>query len=90
MLQFYLSIIENSEYIDDFEELFYKHKERMLALAWAITNDYHVAEEVLDNAFITIAKKIDRVNFNSEISQEVFVYRVVKNKAIDFYRKKKK
>ena len=90
MLQFYLSIIENSEYIDDFEELFYKYKERMLALAWAITKDYHDAEEVLDNAFITIAKKIDRVNFNSEISQEVFVYRVVKNKAIDFYRKKKK
>ena len=90
MLFLYLSVIENPEYIDDFEELYYKYKDEMLNLAWAIVGDYHEAEEVLSTAFFTIARKIDRVNFNNELSLQVFVYRVVKNTAIDFYRKKKK
>lgn len=87
MLLFYLSLIENPQNDDDFEKIYYKYRHLMYKVAKSHTNNHHLAEEALQNAFIGIAKNIDRIKTFNEDYLEIYLCKAAKNCAFSVLRK---
>lgn len=89
MLMMYLSLIDSPEDKSRFEEIYYKYRKLMFVCAKEILNNNENAEDAVQEAFIKIARNIRKVpKTNNEI--KTFVVIVVKNTAIDIYRKEKR
>ena len=85
----YLSLIDNPEHHSKFEEIYYTHKDRLLVTAFSILNDHYDAEDAVHNAFISIARNMNKIaSFDSDrIIGYIMV--ITKNAAFDLLRKKK-
>jgi RNA polymerase sigma-70 factor, ECF subfamily len=77
---------ENNE--SAFEEIINRYADRIYAIAFRITHDHHSSEEVLQNVFLTLTKKID--TFRSEAKFSSWVYRVAVNASFMHLRSEKK
>jgi RNA polymerase sigma-70 factor (ECF subfamily) len=77
---------ENNE--SAFEELINRYADRIYAIAFRITHDHHSSEEVLQNVFLTLTRKID--TFRSEAKFSSWVYRVTVNASFMHLRTEKK
>lgn len=73
-----------------FEDLYYKYRQHMYIIAFQIIKDAHLAEDVVSDTFIKIAKKIEFIASLSEKRQKDYILIMVRNQAIDLYRKKNK
>lgn len=90
MLTFYLSLIEDHTYDSKFERIYYKYEKKMFGIALKITDDFHGAEEVLNDAFVTVAKNIAEINESNEEMLKSLLCKITKNAAIDYLRRNKK
>ena len=90
MLLFYLSLIENPENYDDFERIYYKYRKMMYKVAKSHTNNHHLAEEAVQNAFVGIAKNIDKIKNFDEDYLEIYLCKAAKNCAFSVLRKEDK
>lgn len=63
----------------------YHHK--LCVYAYSLTNNHDTAEDIVQNVFIRIWKKRDRLKSNFSIKN--FLYKSVYNEFIDHYRKQK-
>ncbi|MCF8012657.1 MAG: sigma-70 family RNA polymerase sigma factor [Clostridiales bacterium] len=61
-----------------------KYGDRMLRAASAITGDQQIAEEVVQDTFLQVCKKID--SFNNESSLQTWIYRITINTAKNYIR----
>lgn len=84
LIELYIS--ENNE--SAFEEIINRYADRIYAIAFRITHDHHSSEEVLQNVFLTLTKKID--TFRSEAKFSSWVYRVTVNASFMHLRAEKK
>ncbi|WP_282751190.1 RNA polymerase sigma factor [Emergencia timonensis] len=73
-----------------FENLCYKYRHHMYIVAFQIIKDVHLAEDVVSDVFIKVARKIDFIASLSEKRQQDYILIMVRNQAIDVYRKKHK
>ena len=90
MLSMYLSMVETEEQRSMVERLYIDQKQTMYHTAFAILKNKQDAEDAVHEAFLRIITNIDKL---SEIESEKiksFVIIVVKNIAIDIYRKLRK
>jgi len=71
-----------------FEEIINRYCDKIYGLAFRITRDHHSAEEVLQEVFITLLKKID--TFRSESKFSTWLYRVTANASYMHLRSEKK
>ncbi len=63
----------------------YHHK--LCVYAYGLTHDHDVAEDIVQNVFIRVWKK--REKLKEEFSIQSFLYKSVYNEFIDYYRKQK-
>lgn len=84
----FLSLIDNEQDKRKFEILYSLHYKRMFYVAKNILHDVHEAEDALQNAFISLAANIDKVDDISSKSTLSFVLTVARNAAIDLSRKR--
>ena len=71
-----------------FEEIVSRYGDKIYGLAFRITHDYHSAEEILQEVFLTLINKIDTFRGDSKFS--TWLYRVTANAAYMHLRAQKK
>ncbi len=70
----------------DYQELLYRYySPKMFGICLRYANDYHSAEDILQEGFIKIFNNVDR--FRGDGSFEGWIKRIFINTAIEFYRK---
>ncbi|MGB7290817.1 MAG: sigma-70 family RNA polymerase sigma factor [Thermodesulfobacteriota bacterium] len=84
LIELYVS--ENNE--SAFEEIINRYSNRIYAIAFRITHDHHSSEDVLQNVFLTLTRRID--TFRSEAKFSSWVYRVTVNASFMNLRTEKK
>ncbi len=77
---------ENNE--NAFEEIVNRYGNKIYGLAFRITRDHHSSEEVLQEVFLTLVKKIDTFRGESKFSS--WLYRVAMNASYIHLRSDKK
>lgn len=73
---------------DKFREIYQKYKNLLFIYAKNIVEDSYDAEDVLQNAFIRIAKNIDSIGSIEDKETVSFLIIITKSAAYDFLRKK--
>lgn len=71
-----------------FEEIVNRYGDKIYGLAFRITRDHHRAEEVLQEVFLTLVKKVDTFRGESKFSS--WLYRVTMNASYMYLRADKK
>ena len=86
----FLDILETEEEKLSFEELYMKHNQSMLGLAWSVLGDESDARDAVSNAFVAAAENYSKLKSLSKAQQHSFLMTLAKYKAIDIYRERKK
>lgn len=86
MLAFYLSLIEDHNHDTIMTRVYELYQDRMIAYAESILHNYHDAENAVQNAFISIAKRINTIENPESVTSEQYVYTVVRNAARKYYK----
>jgi len=73
---------------ESFRKIIEKYKSMVFNLSFSILRDYSLSEDVSQDVFITVYKKLKTFNFNSSFS--TWLYRITLNKCKDYLRKRKK
>lgn len=71
-----------------FEEIVNRYENKIYGLAFGITRDHHSAEEILQEVFLTLVKKVDTFRGESKFSS--WLYRVTMNASYMYLRADKK
>ncbi len=90
MLSIYLSMIESEEQKSKFEMLYRQYNGFLLKGIMNYTKNIHVAEDVLQEAWYSIANNIDRIIFDNTEMLKSFIYTIAKNKAFNHIEKNKR
>lgn len=88
MLMLYMSLIETEEEKVKFEKIYVQYRKLMYVCAKEILHSDHLAEDAVHEAFLKIAKYLDKIEFPCNKTKR-FVVIVVENAAKDIYRKEK-
>lgn len=86
----FLMMIDSEDDKHKFVVLYEKYRCLMMAVAVSILKDNYLAEDAVHEAFIKVAKNIDRIGNVSGIETKRYLISVVKTTAIDMYRKRNK
>ncbi len=65
-----------------------RYKDNIFKLIYGFTNDYGEAEDISQEVFVTLYKKLHTYQGESKLS--TWLYRIATNKSIDWHRKKKR
>ena len=84
----YLQMIETPEEKSKFEAIYLKHADYMYRVAFAILHNPQDAEDAVHYAFVKIAENIKNVDVPVCLKTRGYVVTIVRNRAIDIYRKK--
>ncbi|MEN3043770.1 MAG: RNA polymerase sigma factor [Candidatus Hydrothermales bacterium] len=68
-----------------FNEIYVKMKEKLIRYVKSIVNDREISEDIVDETFVKFYENMENVN-----NTKAFLYKVAKNKSIDYLRKRKK
>lgn len=68
-----------------FEELVDKYQKRILSCAYKITGDWHAAQDISQDVFISLIEKVD--TYDPERSFFSWIYRIAVNRSIDYLRR---
>ena len=71
------------------EELYSKHGKEMFAIAYRILKDENSAEDIVQQSFLKIMDKLDRVDLSDENKTKKFLMIIARNLAIDVYNSRK-
>ena len=90
MLMLYLSLIETQEKKDKFTVLYHEHRQDMFKKANDILNDPSLAEDAVQDAFLSIAKNFSIIKCKEKCNKtRNYFVTIVKSKSIDIYRKRR-
>lgn len=84
----FLMMIDTPEDKRKFVILYEKYRYLMQKVAMDILNDCFSAEDAVHNAFINLMKHMDRIGEPESLQTRRYLITIVKNSAIDIYRKK--
>jgi RNA polymerase sigma-70 factor (ECF subfamily) len=71
----------------EFDELWNEFNQKLLSYIESKVNNTHDAEDILQDVFVKIYNSIDQLETQAAIKS--WIYRIMKNTIIDFYKKKK-
>jgi RNA polymerase sigma factor (sigma-70 family) len=72
----------------DISQAYENYKQRMLYIGYSITKDWHLAEDVVQEAFIKAFRKIDTIEDGSKLG--AWLSSITTRTAIDFIRRERK
>ena len=84
----YLQMIETPEDRSKFETMYLEYRDYMYRVAFSILNNPQDAEDAVHYAFVKIAENIKKVGEPVCLKTRGYVVTIVRNRAIDVYRKK--
>ena len=84
----HLQMIETPEEKSKFIILYEKYADYMYRVAFAILHNVEDAEDAVHHAFVKIAENIKKVDDPYCLKAKSYVVTIVRNRAIDVYRKK--
>ena len=85
MLLFMADTLSQSDR-EKLEMMYEKYKRKMYSAAKRILNDGFKAEDATQNAFVSIAKHMDKINVNDGDALEGYVIAIAKNEAYNIIR----
>ena len=88
-LSYYLALIDNAEDQNKFEYLYNHYQKQMYYTAKRILNDAFIAEDAVHEAFVKIARNMNKIDDETSDRTRAFVMIVTENAAKDVYRKRK-
>ncbi len=71
-----------------FSLLVERYKDSVFNLVYRFTDDYGEAEDISQEVFVTLYKKLN--TYKGEAKLSTWIYRIATNKSIDWHRKKKR
>ncbi|MBQ8146984.1 MAG: sigma-70 family RNA polymerase sigma factor [Clostridia bacterium] len=80
-------MLDSEESRDEFEELYHSYKGMMYKIARHYTDNHHLAEEAMQNAFVAIARNFDTIKRLNQKQLESYLCKSTKNCAISVLRK---
>lgn len=83
----YMSLIDNEDDKIKFEDIYNKYKKMMFWIASQILTDERDIDEVVQDSFIKIIRNLDKIEKINSKKTKSFISIIVKNTAIDAYRK---
>lgn len=86
----YTAMIDQPREKRKFERLYHRCSRTMYAAAYSILQDPHRAEDAVHQAFLQIIDHLEKINENDCHKTKSFLVTVVKNVAIDIWRKQKR
>lgn len=90
MIFLYLSVLDTDDERSKFEKLYDEHKNTLFNVAYKILNDVQLAEDAVHEAFISLAKNMDKIIDRNCIQIRNYLIIIVKNAALRIYNKRKK
>lgn len=87
---FYTLLLDTQEEKTKLEQLYLKYQKVMFNVAYDILNDQMAAEDAVHMSVLKIIKCLDALDLNMQEETARKVIIIVKNTAIDIYRKRKK
>lgn len=84
----YLQMIDSAEERTKFEQLYLIHRDYMYRVAFGILQNSEDAEDAVHQAFVKIAEHMKKIDTPDSPKTKGYVITIVKNCAIDSYRKK--
>ena len=72
------------------EQLYAVYEQKMYRLAYSIVNNVEQAEDIVQEAFLKIFFNLEKIQDVSSMGTKRWILRVVKNEAVDYYRKNKR
>ncbi len=86
----YFALIDTDGDRDKFVTLYEKYKKKMFYTAYSVLNDTYSAEDAVHEAFIAIARNIDKIGDTDSNETAAYVCRAAKNRAINILNAKKR
>ena len=86
----FFSVIASEDKKSKIECLYSRYSGEMFSVAYRILNDYQLAQDAVQTAFINIMEKIEKINEIDCHKTRAFVVIIVRNISINLYRKRKK
>lgn len=84
----YLQTIDTAEDRSKFEQLYLMYRNYMYSVAFGILQNSEDAEDAVHRAFVNIAEHMEKISDPEALTTKGYVVTIVKNSAIDIYRKK--
>lgn len=72
------------------EQLYTVYQQKMYRLAYSIVNNVEQAEDIVQEVFLKIFFNLEKIQDVSSMKTKRWILRVVKNEAVDYYRKNKR
>lgn len=85
----YLQTIDDPSDKVKFEQLYLRYQAFMYQIAYHILQNKQDAEDAVHNAFLCIAKNIEKVGDPTSRRTQGYIFIIVERKAIDLYRERK-
>lgn len=86
----YLQMIDDAPDRVKFEQLYQQYKAFMYRIACQILRNQQDAEDAVHNAFLSIARNIEKIESPTSPETRGYISIIVERKAIDLYRQRKK
>lgn len=86
----YLMMIDSEEDRNKFEFLYEKYRKLMFAEAKGVLKDDYLAEDIVHDSFVKIAKNICNIGEADTKETKNFIMVITRNTALDAYRKRAK
>jgi len=90
MLGFYLAFFETQEEKTEFENIYYKYRQDMYKIAFNILRNEHDAEDAVHEAFLSLARNMDKISGRKCIQIRNYLIIIVRNSSYRIYNKRKK
>lgn len=90
MIAIYLSMVDDKANQNRFERLYYKYKNLMYYIAFGVLNDEADSEDAVQEAFMRIAKNMDKVGEIDSTVTKNFVAIIAKREALRIVEKRNK
>lgn len=82
MLQMFMALIDSVELQNKFEKIYFGHRKQMFYVAKQILQKDELAEDAVQEAFLSIAKKIEHIQDDNESMLKAYVLTIAKHAAL--------
>lgn len=86
----YLQAIDSAQKRSKFEEVYRLYRDYMYRVAFAILRNPQDAEDAVQSSFVRVAENIGRIGDARSLGTRSFLVTIVRNIAIDLYRRKRR
>lgn len=86
----YLMMIDGWQDKRKFEVVYEQYRYLMMKVAYDVLHDSYLAEDAVHEAFIKVAKNMDKIGEADSVVTKRYLIVITKNTAIDIYRVRKK